>query len=719
MACLVALGCFAPGHLDASTIVGWDLRGVATTAVAERAPTAVADGVTAVPLRRGPGLRLAGLNEGFSADRWNWTADTSIPDDQLDPLIHKFPATREGAFERGEYYEFGFTVQWGYQAYVSTLDASFRRSAAASPRFMVWQYSLDNFATPGITIPPAGPIWTQIGWTEQSFFQYLGRNSGSGVAANYNYMLQDVGGQGGTGLPGNPMPTIDLSGIAALQGVPSGTTVTFRLYAWSGLDTTTATNTIAFGRQDGPVVGGAVTAVGNIPFTVYSDRPGADPAPGAYGHAAGTVITATAPSQVSEGGYVHRLTGWIGTGSVPAQGTGNSVTFTLNEPSTLEWKWELISSPPGPILRYDLTGVPNAVVETVAANTVAPGLTAALLRRGHGLVATNLTRGFSSNEWSTIPWGEEGRPVAIANGDYFQFAFTVADGYLASLSTLDHAMRRSAVNAPMFFEWQYSFDGFATPGLTVIPKGPIWEMLNWNTDYFTYHGRSAIEAGGQAGIADNYNWITERVDGQAEGNPIPTFDLSQEPLLQDIPGGTTVTFRLYGWGNAETTPTNTIALGRDNADHIGGPMITGSVRLASGTSEGFAGWQEQYFPGESDPAIVGPSADPDGDGIENLIEYALGLDPTTSSREGLPKPGVEQIGGERYLTLSFSSPDNLAGVTYVVRVAGDLSDWQPGAAHVRSAPDPEREGFTVHTYRDTQPLSASNRRFIQLVVQED
>src|SRR5690606_12948961 len=70
------------------------------------------------------------------------------------------------------------------------------------------------------------------------------------------------------------------------------------------------------------------------------------------------------------------------------------------------------------------------------------------------------------------------------------------------------------------------------------------------------------------------------VPTQAEGNEMPVFDLSGISDLQNIPGGTTVTFRLYGWaggGNTGTASSNTVALGRENPDQVGGPLLTGSV----------------------------------------------------------------------------------------------------------------------------------------------
>ncbi|NLN27112.1 MAG: hypothetical protein GX161_02755, partial [Firmicutes bacterium] len=57
--------------------------------------------------------------------------------------------------------------------------------------------------------------------------------------------------------PGDPVPTIDLTAISALQNIPGGTDVTFRIYAWCD-SSTTKTNTLALGRMIGPLIGGTI-----------------------------------------------------------------------------------------------------------------------------------------------------------------------------------------------------------------------------------------------------------------------------------------------------------------------------------------------------------------------------------------------------------------------------------------------------------------------------
>src|SRR5690606_18674788 len=152
----------------------------------------------------------------------------------------------------------------------------------------------------------------------------------------------------------------------------------------------------------------------------------------------------------------------------------------------------------------------------------------------------------------------------IATGQYIGFDLIVQPGFIASLSSVDLTLRRSATNGPMFFELQYSFDNFATPGTKIVD--------------LTYRGRSSgasaptstdpaeyMKFGAPDSYLDPFD-LPPDLGGQSSGasdpgNPMPTIDLSAIAELQNIPGDTTVTFGLFGWGNASTTATNTVAFG--------------------------------------------------------------------------------------------------------------------------------------------------------------
>ena len=52
---------------------------------------------------------------------------------------------------------------------------------------------------------------------------------------------------------------------------------------------------------------------------------------------------------------------------------------------------------------------------------------------------------------------------------------------------------------------------------------------------------------------------------------------------------------------------------------------TGILALSSAAS--YASWIDGFFPGETNPSIIGAAADPDQDGIENGVELLIGGNP--------------------------------------------------------------------------------------------
>lgn len=73
----------------------------------------------------------------------------------------------------------------------------------------------------------------------------------------------------------------------------------------------------------------------------------------------------------------------------------------------------------------------------------------------------------------------------------------------------------------------------------------------------------------------------------------------------------------------------------------------------------------------SNPAIAGDNADPEGDGIINLLEYALALDAQGSSNGDLPH--AENSGGQCHLV--YTRPASAPDLVYAVEWSAGLGSW--------------------------------------------
>ena len=233
----------------------------------------------------------------------------------------------------------------------------------------------------------------------------------------------------------------------------------------------------------------------------------------------------------------------------------------------------LVSAPAvaGVIVDYNLTNIVTSSASpalAAPATTVAAGITATDITRGPGLTPINLARGFSSQGWNNGTNTSTNRSDAISGGKYYAFAVTIAPGSTASFSDITVGLYKSAITSPASIEWQYSLDGFTTAGTTLVA--------------FDHYGRNS----GTAGSPTPFQWMSPPYNngggpvaidtpGQSNGNSTGALDISAVSALQNLAGPATVSFRLYGWGSingSPTTSTNTLALGRD-----AGPLINGTI----------------------------------------------------------------------------------------------------------------------------------------------
>lgn len=75
-----------------------------------------------------------------------------------------------------------------------------------------------------------------------------------------------------------------------------------------------------------------------FPLTVSGEQDATVPAAGTTNVAWGETVSSSAGT-VPGNGVRWVCTGWTGTGSVPATGTGNEVSFLMTSPSTIRWHW--------------------------------------------------------------------------------------------------------------------------------------------------------------------------------------------------------------------------------------------------------------------------------------------------------------------------------------------------------------------------------------------
>ena len=99
---------------------------------------------------------------------------------------------------------------------------------------------------------------------------------------------------------------------------------------------------------------------------------------------------------------------------------------------------------------------------------------------------------------------------------------------------------------------------------------------------------------------------------------------------------------------------------------------TANAPTPGGHTTNYDTWSEAVF-GPGNPPNSGENEDFEGDGVENLLELALGMDPTVNDPNLLPEFVIE--GGNA--TMTFTKNLLVPGLTYAVQSSPDLENWTP------------------------------------------
>lgn len=152
-----------------------------------------------------------------------------------------------------------------------------------------------------------------------------------------------------------------------------------------------------------------------------------------------------------------------------------------------------------------------------------------------------------------------------------------------------------------------------------------------------------------------------------------------------------------------------------NFFQYGGQPSRPVVRVAGGGGDAYDFWKAKHFTaaqilaGEAEPG-----ADPNGNGVVNLLEMALGTPPTDDGPGAAPA-SLETIviNGEEYLQIEFLKGPEAAGLWISGQFSGQLSGWLPlsplpGSNATYTVVDDSPSRLVL---RDNTPLSAADRRF--------
>ena len=154
-------------------------------------------------------------------------------------------------------------------------------------------------------------------------------------------------------------------------------------------------------------------------------------------------------------------------------------------------------------------------------------------------------------------------------------------------------------------------------------------------------------------------------------------------------------------------------------------FAAGIIRIVGGLE----GWRLLYWPGDApNPATQsttwGDAADPDKDGLTNLMEFYLGTNPTvpTFNAASSTTPGRPVLGftgtTTRHATVSYTRRKALAPLTAALQTSPDLGNWTAtGFSDIGLPVNLPGGNYEFITRRFDSPLGPANTdRFFRIVV---
>ncbi len=147
----------------------------------------------------------------------------------------------------------------------------------------------------------------------------------------------------------------------------------------------------------------------------------------------------------------------------------------------------------------------------------------------------------------------------------------------------------------------------------------------------------------------------------------------------------------------------TVVLGLDDGSFVVTSPYTLSVDLSPRQS-----WRQTHFGTIANTGSAADSADPDADGLTNLVEYAFDLDPNVASTTAVPTMSTD---ADNWI-YTFTRPAARSDVTYEVEASTDLGTWSTSGVTLSLV----STANGVSAYAATYPRASADRVFFRLKI---
>lgn len=291
----------------------------------------------------------------------------------------------------------------------------------------------------------------------------------------------------------------------------------------------------------------------------------------------------------------------------------------------------------------------------------------------------------------------------IVTGDPLDSSVSTVDNiehiYQASLSPGRYALQVTKISGP---NTTYALAWRTSPTVTVAASTPVAREIDGAAAVFTLTRTGPTTSP----LYVPLSWSGTAVAGTHYTSP---------PGGVLIPAGsttTTVTITSIADSTAQGDRTVILTVVTDYSLSAGAtPSATATLQ-----DKPYDAWRFSNFTADelADTAVSGDSADPETDGLSNLLEYALGAEPKTS--DGIahtPSVGIDA----GLLTLTYTRTTAITDATYAVEWSSDLQSWSTGSSVTETLSSTDNgNGTTTVVARALAPLSTTPRQFLRLRV---